>query len=82
MGAFSLSPLQRAALEAAARSPLKAFRRGYAADRFGPFHRMTTIASLEARGLVERRRTGSICRATPEGLARLAAARDLAPADA
>jgi hypothetical protein len=75
-----LTAVQRCALADAAARPLQIFRRGYAPDRSGPFHRVSTIEALEARGLVERSRMGTLCRATAEGMARLAAVPDMAGA--
>lgn len=46
------TPLQWAAFDAALTAPLRKFRRGWAHDKAGPFHRECSIDGLAVRGLV------------------------------
>jgi hypothetical protein len=47
-----LTPLQRAALDAALDAPLKKFPVGWAHGKAGPFHRHCSVLALAAKGLL------------------------------
>jgi hypothetical protein len=68
-----LTPLQRAALDAALCAPLKKFPVGWAHGRAGPFHRHCSVLALAAKGLLRIgwARGGARCRV----VARASAAR-------